>query len=119
MVEAQYGVLVLRERLKNRSLSALRRPHRRDIVVVAPGIRSDVYIASSCPDYLRLRELYEGAIRHWAQVQRSLEVSEAIGEKALYFTYLKRDATNKRTMAKDRLSAHRDGLTTSAGQSRV
>jgi hypothetical protein len=59
-----------------------------------------------CPDYARLRQLYEGALRYWAQLQRSLIAPELVGEAARYATQLIKNASKERDAAKQRLFEH-------------
>jgi hypothetical protein len=59
-----------------------------------------------CPDYLRLRQLYESALRYWAQLQQSLITTELVGETAGYAAQLKNDASTGRDAAKQRLFEH-------------
>jgi hypothetical protein len=59
-----------------------------------------------CLDYLRLRQLYEGALRHWAQLQKSLIATELVGDTATYATQLKDNASKERDAAKQRLFEH-------------
>jgi hypothetical protein len=59
-----------------------------------------------CPDYARLRQLYEGALRYWAQLQQSLTATELAGESAKYAVQLKKDALKERDAAKQRLFEH-------------
>jgi hypothetical protein len=59
-----------------------------------------------CPDYLRLRQLYEGALRYWAQLQQSLTATGLAGESARYADQLKKGALNQRDAAKQRLFEH-------------
>jgi hypothetical protein len=59
-----------------------------------------------CPDYLRLRQLYEGALRHWAQLQHSLLPTELVGDTARYAAQLKDNASKERDAAKQRLFEH-------------
>jgi hypothetical protein len=60
----------------------------------------------SCSDYARLRQLYEGALRYWAQLQQSLMATELVGETARYAAKLKNNASNERDAAKQRLFEH-------------
>jgi hypothetical protein len=56
-----------------------------------------------CPDYLRLRQLYESALRYWAQLQQSLIAPELVGETARYAAQLIKNASKERDAAKQRL----------------
>ena len=59
-----------------------------------------------CPDYLRLRQLYEGALRHCAQLQQSLIATEPVGDTTRYAAQLKNNASKERDAAKQRLFEH-------------
>jgi hypothetical protein len=58
-----------------------------------------------CPEYLRLQQHYEGAIRHWGYVILSPD-AHLVGALARQAAEVKRKAFDERNAAKERLSAH-------------
>lgn len=58
-----------------------------------------------CPEYNRLRQSYEAAIRHWGQVILFCE-AEALGALARQTSEDKQKAYSERDAAKKRLSDH-------------
>jgi hypothetical protein len=58
-----------------------------------------------CPEYNRLRQLYEVAIRHWGRVILSPD-SDSLGALARQTAEIKEKAYRERDEAKKRLSDH-------------
>ena len=62
--------------------------------------------SATCPEYLRLRQLYEAALRRWVQ-NNSLSGSELVGESARHATQVKQAASIERDAAKERFEVHK------------
>jgi hypothetical protein len=59
----------------------------------------------SCPEYVRLRQHYETALRHWGQVL--LSPGAAIGAPARLAIEIKEKALVERNAANDRMCLHK------------
>ena len=59
----------------------------------------------SCPEYNRLRQSYEAALRHWGHVLFSLD-AHLVGAAARQAAELKQKAFDERNTAKECLRAH-------------
>ncbi len=59
-----------------------------------------------CPEYNRLRQHYEAAIRHWGHVLLAPD-AKLVGALARQTAEVKRKAFQERDAAKERLSAHK------------
>ena len=59
-----------------------------------------------CPEYNRLRQLYEAAIRHWGHVILTAD-SDSVGTLARQAAEIKQKAYVERDAAKKRLIDHR------------
>jgi hypothetical protein len=60
-----------------------------------------------CPEYVRLRQLYEAALRHWGQTLLSSKSHELFGAPARYAAQLKQKALDERDVANERMCLHR------------
>jgi hypothetical protein len=58
-----------------------------------------------CPEYNRLRQHYEAALRHWGHLLLSLD-ARLVGTVARQAAEIKQKAFDERNAAKERLSAH-------------
>jgi hypothetical protein len=58
-----------------------------------------------CPEYDRLRQHYEAALRRWQHVLLSLD-AQPLGTAATQTAGIKQKAFDERNAAKERLSAH-------------
>jgi hypothetical protein len=87
---------------RGEALSARMRQHR-NAVETHLTLRSK---RLPCPDYARLSQVYEGALRYSAQLQHSLIATELVGETARYAAQLKNNALKERDAAKQRLFEH-------------
>jgi hypothetical protein len=70
------------------------------------AIRNGESSTMTCPEYLRLRQLCEAALRRWVQT-KSLSGSELVGESARHATQLKQAAAIERDAAKERFEVHK------------
>jgi hypothetical protein len=59
----------------------------------------------SCPEYNRLRQHYEAALRYWGHVLLSPDAN-LVGAPARQATEIKQKAYTERNAAKERLGAH-------------
>jgi hypothetical protein len=59
-----------------------------------------------CPEYIRLRQHYEAALRHWGHVL-FFPNDRLVGAEGQNAAELKQKAFDERNAAKDRLSAHK------------
>jgi hypothetical protein len=57
-----------------------------------------------CPEQLRLHQLYEAALRRWAQVSMPTQLD---GERAYLAEQVRLRVREERNAAKDRLRSHR------------
>jgi hypothetical protein len=60
--------------------------------------------AMQCPEQLRLEQLYEAALRRWAQVSMPIQLD---GERAYLAEQVRLRVMRERNAAKDRLRYHR------------
>jgi hypothetical protein len=59
-----------------------------------------------CPEYVRLRQDYEAALRHWGEVLLSQD-TELVGWQARQRAQLKQNALDERDAANERICAHK------------
>jgi hypothetical protein len=60
-----------------------------------------------CPEYARLRQLYEAALRHWGQILLSSEGTELVGAPGRLAAELKQKALYERDAANGRMRLHK------------
>jgi hypothetical protein len=74
--------------------------------------------AMACPEYERLRQLYEAALRHWGHLQWSAK-ADVPGVPLHLLSVMKQRAFIERNEARERMRAHYRGCKTCRSDSRV
>jgi hypothetical protein len=71
-----------------------------------------------CPEYIRLRQDYEAAIRHWGHVILSAD-AQPVGAHSRQAARIKENAFLKRNAAMERVNAHKRACPTCNPKLRV
>jgi len=75
---------------------------RLDLVILPTGLED---LILPCPEYVRLRQRYESALRHWGEVLLPQD-SELVGAWARQRAQLTQDVLEERDAANERMRVH-------------